>query len=324
MKKALLTGISAAMLLSPFVAITAPATSAAAVTATVAASPAYKEAVTQGNVLASRVKAYSAAINSGDIVAIDALYDGVTKQLKVVESSIGKVSGAANRAELLSKYVTPAKKEIERTIYEVSQYRLVLNILMNLTENEEYEAYDADMTKLERLKKRAVAIKEAGKYSPLHADINLDLRYLEAGAASVNLSIYDMTVEYFVDEEEEIFEAELYYDDLTRYLKQAESKIGQVPSPKARVKLLADFVQPAKVTVERVKYEVSQVRLLDKVEVLAKAGKITEAKAELAKLDRLRDRAAAIKEAGKYQALPKAVDADIRFYEQQLRAQYKL
>ncbi|WP_299087561.1 YHYH domain-containing protein [uncultured Metabacillus sp.] len=78
---------------------------------------AYNEAVKLGNILTSQLLSYNQAINSGEITKINNLYDSFTKQLKVVESKIGKVSGSSNRSSLNEKYVKPAKVAIERTIY---------------------------------------------------------------------------------------------------------------------------------------------------------------------------------------------------------------
>ncbi|MRX73667.1 hypothetical protein GJU40_16110 [Bacillus lacus] len=336
MKRALLTGISAAMLLSPLAAVTATPASASAVTASVAATPAYKEAVKQGNTLAKGLKNYSAAVTAGDIDRMDMLFDGVSKQLRVVESSIGKVAGPGNRAELLGKYVTPAKKELERTMYEVSQFRLALKIYEkitggdvlywhnNITHRHGYKEFDADLLKLERLKKRAAAIKKAGNYSPLPSLIYWEIGIEESMAASVNLLIYNLKFEYFLDEEENIFEAELYYDDFTRYLKHKENLIEGLPPIKDKTGLYKVYVQSARSTIERIKYEVSQIRLLKRVEELAKAGRISEAKAELSKLRGLRQRAALMREESQYKPLPAAVDADIHQYEQKLRTSYQL
>ncbi|KZZ84714.1 hypothetical protein AS29_009275 [Bacillus sp. SJS] len=316
MKKMLLTGITAAMLITPLAAVSTPAPSAFAATTSSAQS---KEAVKQGDILLKKLNVYKSTVSMGNIDEINDLYDELTKQLSIVEKAIGKVSGLSNRNVLLNKYAVPAKKEIERTIYEVSQFRLLYTILNGLDEDE-YYTYDKDMAKLERMKKRAAAIKEAGGYKALPASINLDLRKAEAFAAGYNLSYYDYWVDESTGAEPDIDEADLYYDDLTRYVKQTEMKIGQVADKAYRTSLLQEFVAPAKVTVERTKYEISQLRLMNRVSELIDAGNIEEAKTQFSKLEGLKTRAAAIKEAGGYEPLAKAIRDELLAYETDLKA----
>ncbi|WP_241156844.1 hypothetical protein [Bacillus sp. FJAT-42376] len=309
----MLTGITSAMLLTSFAAVAAPAPFASA-----AVTSQSQEAVKQGELLLKKLSVYKRTVSAGNIDEIDDLYDGITKQLSITEKSIGKVSGAANRKLLITKYAVPAKVEVERTIYEVSQLRLLYTILNGLDSEEDYP-YDADMAKLERMKKRAAAIKQAGGYQALPASINLDLRKLEALTAGYNLSIYDYTVDEYTGADPDIYTADEFYDDLTRYLKQTEIKIGQVAEKSYRTELLNEFVAPAKVTVERTKYEISELRLMNSVSALIDEGKMEEAKTLFSKLEGLKSRAAAIKEAGGYRKLSKAIYDELLAYESDLK-----
>lgn len=139
---------------------------------------AYNDAVKQGELLNSKLFKYNEAINSGNIEKINALYDAFTKQLKQVESKIGKVPGSKNRAKLNETYVRPSKIAIERTIYEVSQLRL-FNVVNNLIEQNKLNEAKAKLKVLDRLKKRAVDIKKIGGYKALPNKIDITLRKKE-------------------------------------------------------------------------------------------------------------------------------------------------
>lgn len=317
MRKMLITGIAAAMLAAPIVSASVPASTAHAAAAVSTSS--YKEAVKQGDILAKVLAAYQKAISSGDIEAISNKYDGFTKQVSIVEKSIGKVYGASKRAALLAKYITPAKVEKSRTMYEVSQFRFLNKILDRLYAEEEYETYDSDMAKFERLAVRTAEVKKAGGFKPLPASVTADLRMGEAIAAGVNLSIYEYTVQYSIDSEADLYTADAFYDDMNRYLKQTEIKIGHVSGRTNRTELLKEFVSPAKSTSQRIKYEIEQLRLLDTVYDLAEAGLKEEANAEFSKLEGLKVKAAEIKKAGGFKALPKGVYTELVAYEKELK-----
>lgn len=278
---------------------------------------AYNDALKQGNILKSQLTSYNQAINSGDIIKINKLYDSFTKQLKNLESKIGKVSGSSNRSKLNEQYVTPAKVAIERTIYEVSQHRLLNNIKANVSEGNLNKAI-TDTEKLERLKKRAEDIKKAGGYLPLPSLVNQTLRFSEADIQGTLLTVllgeYDQAIN-----SGEIYRVDGLYDKFTKQLRLTETKIGQVWGGSKRANLNSQFVVPAKVAVERTIYEVSQIRLLESINNLLSENKVGQAESKLSVLDRLKLRADAIKEAGGYAALPSKVKSDLEKEETQIR-----
>jgi beta-lactamase superfamily II metal-dependent hydrolase len=274
-------------------------------------------AVNQGKTLQQKLSAYQTAMNSGDLVKINNLYDGLSQQIKQTEAYIGKVYGASNRNALMEKYVRPAKIAIERTIYEVSQWRLMNKINSYLASGNVTKA-ETEMAKLERLKKRAVEIKKAGGYAALHANVNLTLRMKEAeiqGQISMkNLAQYEQAIN-----RGDLDAINEQYDQITKQLKLVEVKIGQVPGYQNRENLSKKYIQPLKKSIERTIYEISQYRLMLKVEELIYDGEIEKAQAEMAKLDRLKKRAEEIKQAGGYKSLPASIKSDLEDFEAFLR-----
>ena len=111
------------------------------------------------------------------------------------------------------------------------------------------------------------------------------------------------------------------YDDFSAMIGKTERAIGKVPRSSKREYLLNEFVRPAKISRERVIYEVSQLRLLEQIDANVKKGSFNEAKSLLAKLDRLKKRAVEIKDAGGYASLPVAVNNYLANYENTLRNQ---
>jgi beta-lactamase superfamily II metal-dependent hydrolase len=274
---------------------------------------AYNAAVSQGKILQQKLSAYQAAMNSGDLVKINNLYDGLSQQIKTTEAQIGKVYGSSNRNALMGKYVRPAKIAIERTIYEVSQWRL-LNKINGFLASGNIAKAESEMAKLERLKKRAEEIKKAGGYAPLHANVNLTLRMKEAEIQG------QISAKKLVQYEQAIESGDLdaindQYDQITKQLKLVEVKIGQVPGAKNRENLSKKYIQPLKKAKERTIYEVSQYRLMLKVEELIFDGEIEKAEAEMAKLERLRKRAEEIKKAGGYEPLPASIYSELEDFE---------
>lgn len=313
MKKIIIACVSAALLLSPTFGTVIPENTVSAASA----SSAYQDAVTQGNNLLSKLNVYKQAINSGDIDKVNNLYDALTKQKKTTEIKIGAVSGAANRSALLKKYVTPAKIEIERTIYEVSQYRLLKSMETKLYV-EEY-TIEEDMAKIQRMKNRAAEIKKSGGYQALPVNIPNSLREYEAYVQGEYLSILNEILNYTI-EEGDIYSLEYFYDDLTYHLRQTELKIGQVSGASNRTSMLEAYVTPAKITIERTKYEVSQLRLIYLIQDLLEEEKVTEAKAKFAKLAPLKERGELIKEEGGYDPLPSVIYEDLANDEEYLRS----
>jgi beta-lactamase superfamily II metal-dependent hydrolase len=277
---------------------------------------AYDAAVSQGKILQQKLTAYQTAMNSGDLVKINNLYDGLSQQIKTTEAQIGKVYGSSNRNALMDKYVRPAKIAIERTIYEVSQWRL-LNKINGFLASGNIAKAESEMAKLERLKKRAEEIKKAGGYAPLHSNVNFTLRMKEAEIQG------QISAKKLVQYEQAIKSGDLdaindQYDQITKQLKLVEVKIGQVPGAKNRENLSKKYILPLKKAKERTIYEVSQYRLMIKVEDLIFEGEIEKAEAEMAKLERLKKRAEEIKKAGGYEPLPASIYSELEDFEDYL------
>lgn len=76
------------------------------------------------------------------------------------------------------KYITPAKVAVERTIYEVSQIRLMY-VIVDLIESGQTSEIDSKFKVLDRLKNRADEIKDTGGYKALPSIIKTDLESLE-------------------------------------------------------------------------------------------------------------------------------------------------
>ncbi|MFD2214888.1 MBL fold metallo-hydrolase [Metabacillus endolithicus] len=278
---------------------------------------AYQDAVNHGKVLNSKLSAYHQAINSGDIAKINGLYDAFTKQLKLVESKIGKVSGSSNRSSLNEQYVRPAKIAIERTIYEVSQYRLLSVISADIA-NGNIEKAISNTEKLERLKDRADEIKDAGGYQQLPSGVNKSLRASEANHQG-NLLTHLLATYNEAINSGDIYEIDFLYDQFTKQLRITELKIGQVSGPNNRTALNEKYITPAKISVERTIYEVSQLRLMYVIVDLIESGQTSEIDSKFKVLDRLKNRADEIKDAGGYKALPSIIKEDLEGFEGELR-----
>lgn len=113
------------------------------------------------------------------------------------------------------------------------------------------------------------------------------------------------------------------YDQYTKQIKHVELHVGRIYGAAAR-KIVGDkYIRPGKIAQERVIYEVSQLRLIDVIAQHLIDKNATIIDSELAKLSRLNVRAAEIKKAGGYKALPTKVDSDIKQSETKLRADYQ-
>lgn len=113
------------------------------------------------------------------------------------------------------------------------------------------------------------------------------------------------------------------YDEYTKRIKHVELHVGRIYGSAAR-KIVGDkYIRPGKIAQERVIYEVSQYRLIDVISQHLLDKNTTIIDSELAKLSRLNVRAAEIKKAGGYKALPTKVDSDIKQRETKLRADYQ-
>ncbi|WP_338781659.1 hypothetical protein [Metabacillus sp. FJAT-52054] len=126
----------------------------------------YSSASVQGEKLKKATEHFNSLIAAGDLNLINANYDSFTLQLKQTEALIGQVPGRLNRSNLSAQYVRPAKIAKERTIYEVSQYRL-MNMIDNRFMQASLENAGPDLAKLSRLEERSRAIKAAGNYQLL-------------------------------------------------------------------------------------------------------------------------------------------------------------
>ncbi|MCM3162601.1 hypothetical protein [Metabacillus litoralis] len=111
------------------------------------------------------------------------------------------------------------------------------------------------------------------------------------------------------------------YDDLSKQIKTTETAVGKVSGKKNRDALLAKYVVNAKIARERVIYEVSQYRLLGKINEQISQQQYTQAESNLAKLSRLKKRAVEIKKTGGYQAVPTAITSTLNNWESSLSSQ---
>ncbi|MFD2214982.1 CAP domain-containing protein [Metabacillus endolithicus] len=123
------------------------------------------------------LEVFNDRIDYGNIGIIDSYYDLLSTYIKIVETEVGKIRGKSNRDKLNETYVRPAKIARERVIYEVSQYRLLKNIGLQVIDGN--SDISSDLNKLTRLKKRAVAIKEAGNYEDVPSYIDSSLEMIE-------------------------------------------------------------------------------------------------------------------------------------------------
>ncbi|MCD7035083.1 hypothetical protein LRR81_12570 [Metabacillus sp. GX 13764] len=106
----------------------------------------------------------------------------------------------------------------------------------------------------------------------------------------------------------EIYDIHIAYDKLSNQINAAEKAISKVSGKSRRASLSAKYIKPAKIAKERVIYEVSEYRLMKSAGRMVLEDKGAAASSSMKKLDRLKVRAAAIKKAGNYAALPKSVN----------------
>ncbi|MGG3927140.1 hypothetical protein ABET51_14210 [Metabacillus fastidiosus] len=283
----------------------------------------YDAAVKQGEKVKAITSSLNISINQGIIKKVNIDYDLLVPEVKKLEQSIGKVSGSTNRKKLEATYLVPAKVAIERVIYEVSQYRLMLLLLdWRYGIGPDAAEYENMMLKLERLKERAAHIKQTGGYKELPPAIDAELRKTEA-------DIQGFIADFRVDEYNRAMNAgnlaqmNEIYDHLTKQVKLAQQRIGKVSGSKNRQKLNDEHVVPAKVIIERSIYEISQYRLLNVISNHVAKGDIESAKQGLATLERLKERAVKIKEAGGYAPLPQSIQQKLKDKEASVLAQIK-
>lgn len=108
------------------------------------------------------------------------------------------------------------------------------------------------------------------------------------------------------------------YETLNSEIKAAERAIGKVASPSTRRIMLDGYVRPAKIAKERVIYEVSEYRLLEKAGIMASQNNPSLI-SELQKLARLKTRAKEIKKAGGYKPVPDMIPGSLLVIENALR-----
>lgn len=113
------------------------------------------------------------------------------------------------------------------------------------------------------------------------------------------------------------------YDDLSKQIKTTEAAIGKVSGKKNRDALLAKYVVKAKIARERVIYEVSQFRLLQKIDEQLSQKQYNQAESNLAKLSRLKKRAFEIKKTGGYQAVPVSIASMLNNWESNISSRLK-
>jgi L,D-peptidoglycan transpeptidase YkuD (ErfK/YbiS/YcfS/YnhG family) len=116
-----------------------------------------------------------------------------------------------------------------------------------------------------------------------------------------------------------------HYHQLSAAINKEEAIIGKVYDAETRKNIAEVFVMPAKIARETVVYEVSIYELLSKINHLIDQNNTLTAKAELEKLDRLKNRALDIKRSGnelhpgKYPDLP-GMKAYLEKYESDTRS----
>ncbi|WP_338778661.1 CAP domain-containing protein [Metabacillus sp. FJAT-52054] len=138
----------------------------------------------EGEKLKVETAYFQEIIKSGDLYLMNDAYDSYSAQIAEAEKAIGRVSGQRTRENLLKQYIRPAKIAKERVIYEISEYRLIYKIGLNLTRG---ASGSTDIAKLSRLSERAAAIKAAGKYEAIPAVAG---NYLRAAESSLKKKTY--------------------------------------------------------------------------------------------------------------------------------------
>lgn len=98
------------------------------------------------------------------------------------------------------------------------------------------------------------------------------------------------------------------YDRYSTKIRKVEETIGKVYGPTTRQVMLNYYITPSKVAKERVIYEVSHYRLLNKIDAQIQKKQLTEANANFGVLSRLKKRAIEIKQAGGYASVPSSIN----------------
>lgn len=132
------------------------------------------------NDLAEATAALAEHVEAGEITDETVeVYNNLSATIRKAERVIGKIYGSEVREALQSSYLLDAKFAREAVIYEVSQYELMNEIAEQVAAGELTTAAD-NFKVLERLKVRAVEIKEAGRaLYPDRTDVYPDLPSIE-------------------------------------------------------------------------------------------------------------------------------------------------
>lgn len=132
------------------------------------------------NDLAEATAALAEHVEAGEITDETVeVYNNLSATIRKAERVIGKIYGSEVRDALLSTYLLDAKFAREAVIYEVSQYNLMGEIAEQVAAGKLETAAD-NFKVLERLKTRAVEIKEAGRaLYPDRTDVYPDLPAIE-------------------------------------------------------------------------------------------------------------------------------------------------
>ncbi|MCM3410008.1 hypothetical protein [Metabacillus litoralis] len=132
------------------------------------------------NDLAEATAALAEHVEAGEITDETVeVYNNLSATIRKAERVIGKIYGSEVRDALLSTYLLDAKFAREAVIYEVSQYELMQEIAEQVAAGELATA-EENFKVLERLKVRAVEIKEAGRaLYPDRTDVYPDLPSIE-------------------------------------------------------------------------------------------------------------------------------------------------
>jgi len=116
-------------------------------------------------------------------------YHALSAAIKKAERTIGKVRGEAVREAFQEGFLLDAKLAREAIIFEVSQFELLEQINKDV-EAGNLENVEADMAKLERLKERAVKIKEDGrKLYPNRTDVYPDVPAVEEALRATETAV---------------------------------------------------------------------------------------------------------------------------------------
>ncbi|MCM3410261.1 hypothetical protein KDJ21_008490 [Metabacillus litoralis] len=278
----------------------------------------FQQAYKQGEVFSEKILTYYRAVEAGDIEKINHLYDDFTSDLKKIEQTIGKVPGYQNRKNLQRWFVHPAKVDIERTIYEVSQYRL-LDKVTDKVEADQLEAAESLLDKLDRLKKRGKEIKQTTGYKSLPRQIYNDLYLKETVTQGHLVTAYTKKYKTIIDSGNLPLLNDSFLQ-LRSSMKQMDLLIGQIPNADTRKKFGEEIVRPAKLQLERTRYEISQYQLMETIKNdLITNGSKEQYEEQMAMLQRLKARTEEKNQSGTYEAVPQ-IEKALRKYEQTLQA----